>query len=87
MQMIVGVVGAPEIDDLLDQCRFGDVAETRTGRDALQIRVPLLTSRERAWANQRLPLAPGDKSLELPGVSTQDLHDYADVYRRLAAAG
>jgi hypothetical protein len=39
MQMIVGVVGGPEIDDLLDQCRFGDVAETRTGKDALHIRV------------------------------------------------
>jgi hypothetical protein len=46
-----------------------------------------MTARERAWANQRLPLAPGDEALELPGVSLQDLHDYADVYRRLAAVG
>jgi hypothetical protein len=87
MQLMAGVVDGPDISELLDQCRFGDVPETRTGREALHVRVPLLTSRERAWANQRLPLAAGDGPLELPGVSPKDLQDYADVYRRLAAAG
>jgi hypothetical protein len=87
MQMVVGIVSAPGMDSFLDQCRFDDVGETRTGKEALHIRVPLLTAREQAWANQRLPLAPGDAPLELTGVNPQDLQDYADVYRRLTAVG
>lgn len=84
MQMIVGVVSAPATDNLVDLCGFDYIAETRTGIDPLYVRVPLLTARERAWANQRLPLGRGDPPLELPGVNPKDMKDYADVYRRLA---
>jgi hypothetical protein len=87
MQMIVGIVGAPGIDNFIDQCRFGDLEETRMGKDPLRIRVPLLTFREREWANQRLPLSPEGHPLMLPGVNPDDLRDYADVYRRLEALG
>lgn len=87
MQMIVGIVSAPGMDNLVDQCRFDYMAEAKTSKDALYIRVPLLTARERAWANQRLPLAPGDPLPVLAGVSSQDLQDYADVYRRLTEVG
>lgn len=87
MQMIAGIVSAPGIDNLVDQCRFDYVAETKTGKNALYIRVPLLTARERAWANQRLPVPPGSSLPMLAGVNPQDLLDYADVYRRLTEVG
>lgn len=87
MQMIVGIVGAPGIDNFIDQCRFGDLEETRMEKDPLRIRVPLLTFREREWVNQRLPLSPQDQPLMLPGVNPDGLRDYADVYRRLEALG
>lgn len=87
MQMVGGIVNAPEIEDVLAQCRFDDMSETRPGKDALYIRVPLLTHRERVWANQQLPLAPGASPLAMDGIDPKDLRDYADVYRRLTAAG
>jgi len=87
MQVIVGIVSSPGMDNLIDQCKFDYMAEMKTGADALYIRVPLLTARERAWANQRLPLNPGDPPLELAGVDPHDLEDYADVYRRLTTVG
>ncbi len=87
MQMIVGIVSAPGMDSLVDQCKFEYMAEARTDTEPLYIRVPLLTARERAWANQRLPLGPGESPLELAGVDPRDLQDYADVYRRLTAVG
>jgi hypothetical protein len=87
MQILGGIVSAPDIEAILDQCRFDDMPETRSAKDALYIRVPLLTHRERAWADQQLPLVPGASSLVMPGIDPKDLHDYADVYRRLAAVG
>jgi hypothetical protein len=87
MQMIAGIVSSPGMDNFIDQCRFGDMNETRTGETPLRIRVPLLTSREKEWANQRLPLSPKDPPLTLAGVNSKDLEDYADVYRRLETIG
>lgn len=87
MQMIAGIVSAPGIDNFIDQCRFSDLDEMRMGKSPLRIRVPLLTSREKAWANQRLPLSPKDPPLTLAGVNPDDLQDYADVYRRLEVIG
>ncbi len=87
MQMMVGIISAPGMDNLVDQCRFEYMAETKTGTEPLYVRVPLLTARERAWANQRLPLGPGNPPLELAGINPRDLNDYADVYRRLASIG
>jgi hypothetical protein len=87
MQIIGGIVSAPNLEGILDQCRFDDMPETRSGKDALYIRVPLLTPRERAWADQQLPIAPGASPLAMPGIDPKDLLDYSDVYRRLAATG
>ncbi len=87
MQVIVGIVSAPGLDNLVDQCRFDYMAEMKAEKDALYIRVPLLTSRERSWVDQRLPFVPGDPPLELAGISPRDLQDYADIYRRLSTMG
>jgi len=86
MQMIAGIVGAPAVDRTLDQLRFEDLPEVRTGRNALHIRVPLLTSRERAWAEQHLPLPAAGSALSLPGVDDRDLKAYSRVYRRMGAS-
>lgn len=85
MQLIAGVVGAPAIDRTLDQCRFTDVPEVRSGADPVYVRVPMLTNRERAWVEQKLPMGAGDPSIELPGVKSEDLLLYAEIYRRLDA--
>lgn len=87
MQVIAGVFDAPAMGRMLDSCRFDDVQEIRTGRDALHIRVPLLTQREKDWLNARLPVAgPNAKLPKLSGVEHKDLEAYAQVYRRLEGA-
>jgi hypothetical protein len=86
MQMIAGIVGAPALDHMLDQLRFEDLPEVRTGREALHIRVPLLTTRERAWAEQHLPLIAAEAALSLPGVDDRDLKAYSRVYRHMVAS-
>jgi hypothetical protein len=86
MQMIAGIVGAPALDHGLDQLRFQDLPEVRTGSDALDIRVPLLTNRERAWAEQHLPLIGAGSTLSIPGVDERDLKAYSQVYRRMTQA-
>lgn len=86
MQMIAGIISTPQMDEVLDKCRFDEVLETRTGEEALKVRVPILTLRERAWVDQRLPLAEGAALPPMAGVDAKDLSDYAEIYRRLVGA-
>lgn len=86
MQLMAGVVGAPAADRILEVCRFDDVPEVRSDGSAVQVRVPLLTHKERAWLNERLPHRT-ETALPRPrGVSRQDAEDYASIYRRFPAA-
>lgn len=85
MQMVAGLVGESAEDSILTICRFSDLSEIREGEEALMIRVPLLTSRERDWINQRTPIIETDKE-NPPGISEKDLIAYKQIYRWLDAS-
>ena len=87
MQMLAGIVGSPVLDSALDNCRFDEVEELRKGAEAVEVRVPLLTTKERAWLNEQLPLLDGDATPELQGVKEKEIVAYQQIYRRLQGAG
>lgn len=86
MQLLAGIVGAPASDRLIDLCQFDEVPEVRLDGSAIHVRVPLLTRKERAWLNERLPVPSGGSLPRLPGVSAEAHNDYTAVYRRLTEA-
>lgn len=79
MQTIAGVVDHPGVHDALKACRFEDMPEVRTGSEALEIRVPVLTTRERLALNQKIPGTPGS----LPGLAAEEIEAYVNNYRWL----
>jgi hypothetical protein len=85
MQMIAGIVSAPVADRVIDDCRFHEMPEYRSGKDALNVFVPLLTKRERAWFERRMPLAPGDPLPSRPGIKASDVEAFVSVYRWVSA--
>ncbi|MEV4134421.1 O-methyltransferase [Dactylosporangium sp. NPDC049742] len=86
MQTLGGVVVGPGMQKSVEQCGFGELDFVRTGKDALVIRVPMLTQRERLHLERQVPLESG-ASLDLPGLSQEDKDAFLAVYRyeRLAS--
>jgi len=85
MQMVAGIVSAPVADQLIDACRFHEMPEYRGDKDALDIFVPLLTKREQAWFERRMPHAPGDPLPTRPGIKESDVESFVAVYRWVSA--
>lgn len=86
MQLLAGIVGAPAVDRSINDCHFDEMPEFRDGPDALKVFVPLLTKREQAWFERRMPLAPGDPLPSRPGIKEADVASFISVYRWVAAS-
>ena len=84
MQLMAGVVDAPDVHEGLLRCKFGDMNEVRTGEDALLVEVPILTNRERQALNAKLP---GKVPSSFAGIPQEKLQAYADMYRWLESVG
>jgi hypothetical protein len=81
MQTLGGIVLAPGNKKAFDDARFGDLDFVRfAGGAPLQIRVPVLTAKERRALNEQLPLSSG-ATLTVSWLSDDDANDYLRVYR------
>ena len=80
MQTLGGVILGAEDHERWVACRFDEVAYARFGEDALLVRVPLLTAKERRRLEEQLP-DEGGLELDLSGVDRADKVDYVSVYR------
>lgn len=80
MQMYVGVIGSPGVNNVLDSCRFQDAPYYSDGLDATVIEVPYLTAHEQSTIRKRLPRKRYQR-LSLPGVEPERLKQYTDVYQ------
>ncbi|GAA3680304.1 hypothetical protein FB459_2177 [Yimella lutea] len=74
-----GIVTSPSLDRTIDLCRFEDLHFVRTGDDAFEINVPVLTEREITYLETELVGAgPLPK---IKGVEPKDIQSFAQVYR------
>lgn len=75
-----GIVTSSSVDRVIDSCRFEDLHFIRTGEDAFEINVPVLTDREMTFLETEIV----DASAALPqikGLHAKDIKAFADVYR------
>jgi hypothetical protein len=79
MQTLGWIVSSEGLDQTVDGCRFGEFDFVRGDETAMDIRVPILTRREIAYLNQRLPVA--GRKLDVTWLDKQDQADYAALYR------
>jgi hypothetical protein len=86
MQTVGGIVYTTAMQRALEQCRFRELDFVREGSEAVVVRVPMLTSRERLHLESQLPLKSGD-SLDLPGLSDDDKAAFLAIYRYQRAIG
>jgi hypothetical protein len=75
-----GIVTSPSLDRTIDNCRFGDLSFVRTGEEAFEILVPVLTDREIAYLESALVGAAGALPT-IKGVLPGDIRAFARVYR------
>jgi hypothetical protein len=81
MQTLAGVILAPGNRRTFDSCHFRDLDFTRmAGEEALHVRVPILTAKERRAVEEQLPLQKGE-TLNAPWLPVQDREAYLQVYR------
>lgn len=80
MQMYVGVIGSPGLNNLLHSCHFQDASYYSDGLDATVIDVPYLTEHEQSTIRKKLPRKKYQR-LSLPGVDPERLKQYTDVYQ------
>jgi len=80
MQLYVGVIGSPGMNNVLDSCRFRDVPYFSDGLQASVIEVPYLTAHEQSTIRKKLPRKKRQR-LSLPGVDSDRLKQYTDVYQ------
>lgn len=87
MQTIGWILAAPGIDRALDGCRLDELPFVRTGDDAMEIRVPVLTQKELRALNERLPKRPGRRRRAVSWLTEDDQKAYAVLYRWYPAGG
>ncbi len=76
-----GAVSALSVDRTIDACRFDDLPFVRTGDEAFEIKVPLLTDREIAHLETELGVRADGPMPKLKGVTPAEVKDLARVYR------
>ncbi|MDT9661834.1 hypothetical protein RTZ71_14100 [Rhodococcus qingshengii] len=86
MQFFAGIIGSQELDQSIRSARFSAMREYRSGKDPLNVRVPLLTANERRILNRMLPIVDGDPLPGLDGLRQKDIRSYVEVYRWLETA-
>ena len=76
-----GVVTSNSLDRSIDTCRFDDLHFIRTGGEAFEISVPVLTEREIAYLETELVGAATGCMPKIKGVESKDIQAFAQVYR------
>ncbi|MFJ4484205.1 O-methyltransferase [Streptomyces longwoodensis] len=91
MQTLGGIIvnsaeDGPGNSRLFDACRFRELDFVRfRGQEALEIRVPMLTAKERRALEEQLPLLDAGGKLEAPWLKERDGRDFVKLYRYLRA--
>lgn len=68
-------------EDILSECHFGDLEFTyREDGKLYEIKVPVMTPRERHYLERLLPAGPCDQALEI-GLSQEEIDSYIRLYR------
>jgi len=80
MQTIGWVVSTPGLDKTVTDSGIERQPISRTGEEALVVKLPVLTRKEVQQLNTLLPLAPGE-SLSEDWLDLGVQADYADLYR------
>jgi len=75
-----GIVTSSSVDRVIDSCRFEDLHFIRTGEDAFEISVPVLTDREMTFLETELVGASAAMP-QIKGLPPKDVKAFADVYR------
>lgn len=86
MQTIGGLMLPVETSTKTVRQAFQDLDTFRPGEDYLDLRVPMITARERAHLDRQLP-KKSPAPLRARGIPGRDLEDYRKVYRYLHLAG
>jgi hypothetical protein len=80
MQTYGGLLLSPAEVEAYGLCRFDELEFVRTGDEAIEIRVPVLTLREILHLNRQLPRESG-QALEVAGLPEDDARAYETFYR------
>lgn len=75
-----GISTSTSLDRTIDTCRFEDLPFIRTGEDAFEISVPVLTDKEIAHLETEMVGAEPPLP-EIKGVQAADIRAFAQVYR------
>ncbi|MFF2222481.1 O-methyltransferase [Streptomyces globisporus] len=85
MQTFGGVVVGPGSSVAFDSCRFKELDFVSfPGDEPYNIRVPVLTAKERRALEEQVPLPLGDE-LKVPWLSARDAQDFLRLYRYMRA--
>lgn len=76
-----GIVTSPSLDRTIDACRFDDLGFVRTGDDAFEINIPVLTEREITYLETELVGSPTGVMPKIKGIDVKDIKAFAQVYR------
>ena len=66
MQTWGGAITAPNVERVLDDCRFGDLDFIRQGDEPFKVKVPILTQREVRYLETKLPASSGKPGCRRP---------------------
>lgn len=80
MQTVGWLITAPALTQVVTSCRFDDHDFVRAGDTPLELKVPVLTRREIARLNLKLP-ASRSARLRENWIDQQTQSDYAQIYR------
>lgn len=76
-----GIITSTNLDRTIDACRFDDLDFVRTGSEAFEINVPVLTEREITYLETELVGATTGVMPQIKGVQGKDIKAFAQVYR------
>lgn len=83
MQLFAGIVSTHALRPQLESLRLDLRSYYRPYQESLLVKVPYLTNRERSALEQKLPFR--GRRPQLPGVTAEDIKQYADYYRWMGA--
>lgn len=75
-----GITTSASLDRTIDTCRFEDLPFIRTGDDAFEINVPVLTEKEIAYLETEL-VGAATSLPQIKGIRSTDVKAFAQVYR------
>lgn len=79
MQTVGWILSSDAVDQAVDRCGLHEFEFIRVDDTVMEIRVPILTRREIAYLNQRLPTS--GRRTNVGWMDRQDQDDYASLYR------